>query len=68
MNMKYKERDFKDDTEVKEIDYGLEIYDGKDNKYVINVNPFGEIEITSSIGNLIVNPRYANQIIIKTEE
>lgn len=66
--MKYKERDFKDDTEVKEIDYGIEIYDGKDNKYVINVNPFGEIEITLSIGNLIVNPRYSNQIIIKTEE
>lgn len=67
--MKYKIRDFIDDTEVKDLaDYGIEIYDRKGNKYIINENPLGEIEITSAMSNLIVNPRYANQIIIKTED
>lgn len=65
--MKYKERDFSDNSEIKEMKYGLEVYDGKGNEYIININPLGEIEITANEGNLIVNPRYANQIIIKTE-
>lgn len=65
--MKYKERDFKDHSEIKEVKYGLNIYDGKGNEYIISVNPLGEIEITANDGNLIVNPRYANQVIIKQE-
>lgn len=32
-----------------------------------NTNPFGELEITTNDGNILINPRYANQIIIKTE-
>lgn len=65
--MIYNETDYLSEEDKKETKYGIDIYDGKGNQYHINTNPFGELEITTHDGNILINPRYANQIIIKTE-
>lgn len=65
--MKYNETTYPLENNTKEADFGIVVYDGKGNQYHIDINPSGELEITANDGNLLVNPRYANQIIIKTE-
>lgn len=43
------------------------LYDGKDNQYRISLNKFGELEIQSTDGGLIVEPNVSNEITIKTK-
>lgn len=56
-----------EDYEFNNSKYGLTIVDGNDNEYLIQLNSFGELEITSHDGKILINPRYSNQILIKTE-
>lgn len=66
--MKYREfLSGRDDYEFNNAKRGLTVVDGNDNEYLIQLNSFGQLEITSFDGNILVNPRYLNQILIKTE-
>lgn len=66
--MKYREfLNISDEYIFNDARYGLTIVDGNNNEYLIQLNSFGQLEITSHGGNILVNPRYSNQILIKTE-
>ncbi len=65
--MEYIINDYKGDNKKNFSKYGLKVFDKEGNEYHIGLNQFGELEITGNDGNLIVHPRYANQVLIKTQ-
>lgn len=67
--MKYREfLSGREDYEFNNSKHGLTVVDGNDNEYLIQLNSFGELEITSFDGSILVNPQYSNQILIKTNK
>lgn len=50
-----------------EVSRGIYFYDSKDNQYRLFENKFGELEIRSIDGALVLRPVVSNEIIIKTE-
>lgn len=66
--MKYIERLTYDEFEVKETKYGLEIYNDKGNRFIVQFDNQGRLIINSPYGNIFVQPQYANSIAITTNE
>lgn len=66
--MKYIERLADDEFEVKETKYGLEIYNDKGKRFIVEFDNQGRLIINSPYGNIFVQPRYANSIAITTNE
>lgn len=65
--MKYREfLSSKEDYEFNNSKHGLTVVD--DNEYLIQLNSFGQLEITSFDGSILVNPQYSNEILIKTNK
>ena len=51
----------------KEIMYNsIYVYDGENNQYRLRINDFGELEVQGSNGAIRIEPRNANEIILKT--
>lgn len=50
-----------------EVSRGIYFYDSKGNQYRLFENKFGELEIQSTDGALVLRPVVSNEIIIKTE-
>lgn len=44
------------------------LYDGDDNQYRVSLNKFGELEVQSTDGSLIICPNVSNEIKIKTKK
>lgn len=66
--MKYIERLADDEFEVKETKYGLEIYNDKGKRFIVEFDNQGRLIINSPYGNIFVQPQYANSIAITTNE
>lgn len=66
--MKYIERSADDEFEVKETKYGLEIYNDKGKRFIVEFDNQGRLIINSPYGNIFVQPQYANSIAITTNE
>lgn len=66
--MKYIKRLADDEFEVKETKYGLEIYNDKGKRFIVEFDNQGRLIINSPYGNIFVQPLYANSIAITTNE
>lgn len=66
--MKYIERLADDEFEVKETKYGLEIYNDKGKRFVVEFDNQGRLIINYPYGNIFVQPQCANSIAITTNE
>lgn len=66
--MKYIKRLADDEFEVKETKYGLEIYNDKGKRFIVEFDNQGRLIINSTYGNIFVQPLYANSIAITTNE
>lgn len=66
--MKCIERLADDEFEVKETKYGLEIYNDKGKRFIVEFDNQGRLIINSPYGNIFVQPQYANSIAITTNE
>lgn len=66
--MKYIERLTDDEFAVKETKYGLEIYNDKGKRFIVEFDNQGRLIINSPCGDIFVQPQYANSIAITTNE
>lgn len=66
--MKYIERLADDEFDVRETKYGLEIYNDKGKRFIVEFDNQGRLIINSPYGNIFVQPQYANSIAITTNE
>lgn len=66
--MKYEVIDYRASSEQTEgtAKYGINVYDEKNNEYVIELDKFGRLTIRGNDGRLSIEPNVSNVITINT--
>ena len=48
--------------------YGIKFEDGEGHEYTVTLNKFGELEVDSCFGSMLIFPKCGNEIVIKQKE
>lgn len=57
--------DYQNEREKINAPYGIKVEDGEGNEYTVSLNKFGELEVNSHFGSMIILPSCDNEIVIK---
>ena len=60
--------DYQNEREKINAPYGINVEDGEGNEYTVSLNKFGELEVNSHLGSMIILPSCGNEIVIKQKK